>query len=117
MTAYTICVFTENTIGILNKITTILTRRRINIDSLTVSETERKGISRFTIVIRYDDDRIDKLVKQIRKIIENPEIEKPMMYSRKGTIEVYVPPFRLSYAYLKDEGKIVFLDLYHKDEQ
>lgn len=28
-----------------------------------------------------------------------------------------VPPFRPSYAYLKEEDKITFLDLYHKDEQ
>lgn len=71
MTPYTICVFTENTIGILNKITTILTRRRINIDSLTVSETERKGISRFTIVIHHESrEAVEKLVRQIRKVIE-----------------------------------------------
>lgn len=58
-----------------------------------------------------------KIKKQIKKIIENPEIGKPMMYSRKGTREVYVKPFRLSYAYIKEENKINFLDLYHKDEQ
>jgi len=71
MTTYTICVFTENTIGLLNKITIIFTRRRINIESLTVSETERKGISRFTIVIKHEKrEEVEKLVRQIRKIIE-----------------------------------------------
>jgi mRNA-degrading endonuclease RelE of RelBE toxin-antitoxin system len=59
----------------------------------------------------------EKVKKKIQKIIENPEIGKPMMYSRKGTREVYVSPYRLSYAYLKDENKLIFLDLYHKDEQ
>lgn len=59
----------------------------------------------------------EKIKKQIVKIIDFPEIGKPMRYSRKGTREVYVPPFRLSYAYLKDEEKLIFLDLYHKDEQ
>ena len=58
-----------------------------------------------------------RVKKQIQKIIENPEIGKPMRYTRKGTREIYVPPFRLSYAYLKNEDTIVFLDLYHKDEQ
>ena len=71
MTTYTICVFTENSIGLLNKITIIFTRRRINIESLTVSETERKGISRFTIVIKHEKrEEVEKLVRQIRKIIE-----------------------------------------------
>jgi acetolactate synthase-1/3 small subunit len=68
---YTICVFTENSIGLLNKITIIFTRRRINIDSLTVSETEREGISRFTIAIEHEKrEEVEKLVRQIRKIIE-----------------------------------------------
>lgn len=58
--------------------------------------------------------RVERL---INKIAENPEIGKPMRYTRKGTREVYVSPFRLSYAYIKSEDKIVLLDLYHKDEQ
>lgn len=60
---------------------------------------------------------IKKVKTQIKKIVENPEIGKPMRYDRKGTREVYIKPFRLSYAYLKEESKIIFLDLYHKDEQ
>jgi len=38
-----------------------------------------------------------KVKKQISKIIDFPEIGKPMRYARKGTREVYVTPFRLSY--------------------
>lgn len=71
MTTYTICVFTSNTIGLLNRITIIFTRRRINIESLTVSETERMGVSRFTIVIKHESrEEVEKLVRQIRKIVE-----------------------------------------------
>lgn len=51
----------------------------------------------------------EKVKKQIRRIIENPEKGKPMRYTRKDTREVYIQPFRLSYAYLKNEDKIVFL--------
>ena len=58
-----------------------------------------------------------RIWKQIDKIIENPEIGKPMRNVRKGTREVYVQPFRLSYAYFKNENKVIFLDLYHEDEQ
>lgn len=58
-----------------------------------------------------------KVKKQISKIIDFPEIGKPMRYARKGTREVYVTPFRLSYLYIEKGNKIVFLDLYHKDEQ
>ena len=58
-----------------------------------------------------------KVKKQIQKIVENPEIGKPMRYSRKDTREVYVSPYRLSYAWIENEDKILLLDLYHKDEQ
>ncbi len=58
-----------------------------------------------------------KIEKQISKIINNPEIGKPMRHDRKGTREVYIKPFRLSYAYLKNENLIIFLALYHKKRQ
>ena len=59
----------------------------------------------------------EKVKKQIRKIIQNPEIGKPMRYGRKGTREAYIKPFRLSYAFLPEEDKIILLELYHKYEQ
>lgn len=66
----TISIFTENNPGVLHRITVIFTRRKINIESLTVSETETKGISRFTICSHGDDETIAKLVKQIARIVE-----------------------------------------------
>jgi len=59
----------------------------------------------------------EKIVKLFVKIKENPEIGKPMMFSRKGSRELYISPFRLSYAYIKEEDLVIILDLYHKDEQ
>ena len=58
-----------------------------------------------------------KVKKQILKIMDSPEIGKPMRYGRKGTREVHVPPFRVSYLYIKNEDKIVLLGLYHKNKQ
>ena len=57
----------------------------------------------------------EQIKNQIRKIIELPEIGKPMKYIRKGTRELYVKPYRLAYAYQED--KLIFLDIYHKDGQ
>ena len=59
----------------------------------------------------------EKIKKQIAKIIDNPEIGKPMMYAKKGTRELYISPYRLSYSYIPEENKIVLLDFYHKDKQ
>jgi len=70
------------------------------------------------IISKIKDQEVQKMVKnKIKKIIENPEIGKPMRNVRKGTREVYSGSFRLSYAYHKDKGTIEFLDFYHKDEQ
>ncbi len=59
----------------------------------------------------------ERALEQVRKNMSTPEIGKPMRFDRKGTREVYVPPFRLSYAHIPEEDKIIFLDLYHKDKQ
>jgi len=67
---------------------------------------------------KIKDNALKERVKgQIQKLLENPEAGKPMKFERKGTRELYVAPFRLSYAYLKEEDKVVILDLYHKDKQ
>lgn len=67
---YTISAFTENHPGVLHRLTAVLTRRKINIESLTVSETETKGISRFTIVICVEPVMMKKIAKAIDRIIE-----------------------------------------------
>ena len=66
---YTLSAFTENKIGLLQRITTVFTRRKINIDSLTTSESEIKGVYRFTIVIHTTEELVQKIVKQIEKQI------------------------------------------------
>ena len=67
---------------------------------------------------KIKDYQLKKRIKnQILSIIYNPDIGKPMRYSRKNTREVYIPPFRLSYYYDGRSELLVFLSLYHKDEQ
>ena len=69
-------------------------------------------------ISKIKDQAIQKSFKnKIRKIIENPEIGKPMRNVRKGTREVYSGHFRLSYEYHKEKDTIEFLDFYHKDKQ
>jgi len=67
---YTLTAFSENHIGLLNRITIIFTRRHINIESLTVSATEMKGIHRFTIVVEESEEEVIKVVNQIEKLPE-----------------------------------------------
>jgi len=67
---FTLSVLTENKSGLINQLTIIFTKRKININSLNVSVTEVKGVSRFTIVTETSKDMIDNIVKQIRKLID-----------------------------------------------
>ena len=59
----------------------------------------------------------EKIIKQIRKIKLNPKIGKPMRNLRKGTRELYIKPFRLSYLHNIKEEVVYILDLYHKKDQ
>lgn len=67
---FTLSVLTEDKAGLLNHITIIFTRRKLNISSLNVSNSEIPGISRFTIVATTTREKVDKVVKQIRKLID-----------------------------------------------
>ncbi|MPQ46146.1 acetolactate synthase small subunit [Marinifilum sp. N1E240] len=69
MREYTVTIFSENDIGLLNEVTIVFSRRKINIESLTVSESEVKGVFRYTIVAFMDDHRVENVVRQIEKII------------------------------------------------
>jgi len=66
---------------------------------------------------KLDKSYLLRLEKLIMKIIESPLIGKPMQYNRKNTRELYLPPFRVSYAYNQMTDTLIFLDFYHKDEQ
>ena len=67
---YTLSVLTEDKAGLLNHITIIFNRRKININSLNVSTTEVNGVSRFTIVVNSSKEKIVKVVNHINKLIE-----------------------------------------------
>lgn len=67
---FTLSVLTEDKAGLINQLTIIFTKRKINISSLNVSNSEVAGVSRFTIVTRTSRNMIDKVVKQIRKLID-----------------------------------------------
>ncbi|MDR3134284.1 MAG: acetolactate synthase small subunit [Prevotellaceae bacterium] len=70
MALYTITIFSENMVGLLNQITIILTRRGLNIETLSVSPSAIEGIHKFTITTFADPEMIVKVVKQIDKRVD-----------------------------------------------
>ncbi|MEN8879449.1 MAG: acetolactate synthase small subunit [Polaribacter sp.] len=67
---YTVSIYTENNIGLLNRISAIFQRRHINIESLNTSPSEIEGVSKFTIVVNIDEVNIKKIIGQIEKQVE-----------------------------------------------
>jgi acetolactate synthase-1/3 small subunit len=69
-TLYTITIFSGNMVGLLNQITIILSRRGLNIETLSVSPSAIEGIHKFTITTFSDQEMIEKVVKQIDKRVD-----------------------------------------------
>ncbi|MBW8684022.1 acetolactate synthase small subunit [Chitinophaga rhizophila] len=67
---YTVTVYTEDRIGITNRICVIFTRRGINITSLTTAETEIPGVYKFIITVISEKEKLVKIVGQIERLIE-----------------------------------------------
>lgn len=73
----TLIVTVQNRPGVLYKISGLIRKRQFNIESLTVSHTEQAGISRFTILVRGDEDIIEKMSKQLYRMIEVLKVSDP----------------------------------------
>ena len=67
---YTVSIYTENNIGLLNRISAIFQRRHMNIESLNTSPSEIEGVSRFTIVVNITEHQMKKIQGQIEKQVE-----------------------------------------------
>lgn len=67
---YTITVYTENQVGLLNRIAILFSRRKINIESLNTSPSEVDSVHRFTIVVNETEEVVRKLCRQIEKQVE-----------------------------------------------
>ncbi|TAE29330.1 MAG: acetolactate synthase small subunit [Candidatus Kapaibacterium sp.] len=98
---YTIIAFTENRIGLLNRITIIFTRRHINIESLTTSECEVDGVHRFTITVRTTEERAVKVVKQIEKLIE---VIKASLHTEEDTMYQELALFKIDAHKIAADG-------------
>ncbi len=70
MKRFTISVFTEDFIGLLNRVSIVFTRRHLNIESITASESEMEGVHRYTIILTATEDQVRKVVQQLEKLVD-----------------------------------------------
>jgi len=100
---YIITAYSENHIGLLNRITIIFTRRKVNIESLTVSESALQGISKFTIVVNEEKEKVVNIVKQIDKQIE---VLKAFYYTNEEMIFQEIALYKVPTTALMESDQI-----------
>jgi len=72
---HVISVTVENKPGVLAHISSLFAARGYSIDSLAVGETEDPAVSRMTIVTRGEDQIIEQITKQLRKLINTLKVQ------------------------------------------
>lgn len=100
---FTISIYTENNIGLLNRISAIFQRRHINIESLTTSQSEIEGVNRFVIVVDITEAQAKKIIGQIEK-----QVETIRAYYHKDEDTIYTEScmFKIKSSLLFDEPQI-----------
>ncbi|MGC6438439.1 MAG: acetolactate synthase small subunit [Flavobacteriaceae bacterium] len=100
---YTISVYTENNIGLLNRISAIFQRRHINIESMNISVSEIEAVSRFTILVNMTENNVKKIIGQIEKQIE---VIKAFYHTDEETIYLESCMFKIKSDLLFEERQI-----------
>tara|TARA_B110000261_G_scaffold127585_1_gene142738 strand:+ start:179 stop:709 length:531 start_codon:yes stop_codon:yes gene_type:complete len=100
---FTISVYTENNIGLLNRISAIFQRRHINIESLNISPSEIEGVAKFTIVVHMTEEDVKKIIGQIEKQVE---VIKAYYHNDEETIYQISGLFKIKSKLLFEEPQI-----------
>ena len=100
-----------NKSGVLSRVTSVLNRRQVNIESISVGATEQFELSRMTIVVNVSDlAEAERVIKQLNKQIEvlkvlditgDPHIERELALIKvnaptaiRSEIQAVIAPFR-----------------------
>lgn len=93
---HTISVLVNNQPGVLQRVAGLFGRRGFNIESITVGESEVKGLSRMVIVTTGDDKTLEQISKQLYKLIDVIKVinlsESPMVDRELALIKVNAEP-------------------------
>ena len=100
---FTVSVYTENNIGLLNRISAIFQRRHINIESINSSVSEIENVSRLTLVVNLSEEQMKKIIGQIEKQVE---VIKAYYHTEDEIIYQEFCIFKMKSSLLFDEREI-----------
>ncbi|WGH76273.1 acetolactate synthase small subunit [Tenacibaculum tangerinum] len=100
---YTVSIYTENNVGLLNRISAIFQRRHINIESINSSSSEIKSVSRITLLVKITEEQMKKIIGQIEKQVE---VIKAFYHTDEETVYQESCLFKLSTDLLTNNDEI-----------
>ncbi len=100
---FTISIYSENNLGLLNRIATIFLKRHINLESLTVSGSEIENVSRFIIVVDITEELVKKVIGQLEKQVE---VIKAYYHTNEECIYLQSALFKIKSSLLFEERQI-----------
>ncbi len=102
-TRYTISIYSENNIGLLNRISAIFLKRHINVLSFSTSQSEIPDVFRFVIVLKMTESGVKKIVQQIEKQVD---VIKSFYHTDEETIFQESALYKVKSSYLFEERQI-----------
>ena len=105
---YTLNIYTENQVGLLNRIAIMFSRRKINIESLNTSPSEIESIHRFNIVINETEETVKKIIRQIEKQVD---VLKAYYNTNENIIWQELALYKVPTDVITEKVKVAFWDI------
>lgn len=102
-TLYTICVYSENHVGLLNQLSIIFTRRCVNIESVSACRCSLPEVHKITLTCHSSKAMVDKIIKQISKRID---VIKAFVYTDDEIVYQEVALYKVPTDRLLDEQQL-----------
>ena len=100
---FTISVFTENQVGLLNRISIIFTRRGIILESVSYSPSAEPGFHKMIFLVVGEREAIEKVVKQIEKCVD---VLRAFLYTDDEIVYQEVALYKVPTVRLLDEPNL-----------
>ncbi len=100
---FTISIFSENHIGLLSQVSTVFTRRNVNIESITSSESAIHGIHKITIIVFTTREQIEKVRGQLDKLID---VIKSYVFKAEDVIHQEIALYKVSTAAILESDEV-----------